>query len=86
MDMKVTVEIDSTPLELRQFLGFPDVQPMQQAVLAEVEKRMMAQVEKFSPEGLMRSWFSDTTANSDWIREMIGGVLAKAGAAGSSRT
>ncbi len=84
--MKVTVEIDSTPLELRQFLGFPDVQPMQQAVLAEVEKRMMAQVDKFSPEGLMRSWFSDATANADWIREMIGGVLAKAGAAGSSRT
>jgi len=51
--MKVTVEIDSTPLELRQFLGFPDVQPMQQAVLAELEKRMMAQVEKFSPEGLI---------------------------------
>ncbi len=41
--MKVTIEIDCTPLEARQFMGLPDVQPMQTAVLAEMEKRLMAE-------------------------------------------
>jgi Family of unknown function (DUF6489) len=81
--MKVTIEIDATPLEMRQFLGFPDVQPMQEAVLAELQKKMMAQVEKLSPEGLMRGWFLDAPKNADWIREMFGGVLAKAGTGGA---
>ncbi len=78
--MKVTMEVDATPLELRQFLGFPDVQPMQQALLAELEAKMKDQVEKFSPEGLMRAWFLDAPQNADWIRQMLGGVFAKAAA------
>ena len=67
---------------MRQFLGLPDVQPMQEAVLAELQKTMMAQVEKLSPEGLMRGWFLDVPKNADWIREMMGRVLAKAGTGG----
>ena len=49
--MKVTINIDCTPLEARQFMGLPDVQPMQAAVMAEMEKRVMAEAAKFSPEG-----------------------------------
>jgi Family of unknown function (DUF6489) len=37
--MKVNVEIDCTPLEARQFIGLPDVQPMQTAVMDELQKR-----------------------------------------------
>ena len=33
--MKVTVEVDCTPEEGRQFLGLPDVGPMQQAAMEE---------------------------------------------------
>ena len=38
--MKVNIEIDCTPLEARQFMGLPDVQPMQNAMM-----------EKLQPEG-----------------------------------
>ena len=31
--MKVTVEVECTPEEARQFLGLPDVVPMQQAAM-----------------------------------------------------
>ena len=47
--MKITVNVDCTPLEARQFMGLPDVEPMQKAAMAEVEKRMMAELERFSP-------------------------------------
>ena len=34
--MKVTVEIDCTPDEARQFMGLPDVKPLQAAVMAKL--------------------------------------------------
>ena len=57
-DMKVNVEIDCTPLEARQFLGLPDMQPMQTAVMDKLQQQMMANIEKVSPEALMQSWFT----------------------------
>jgi Family of unknown function (DUF6489) len=78
--MKVTIEIDCTPLEARQFMGLPDVQPMQEAVLAEVEKRMLAEAAKFSPEGFMRAWFSEGQQSADWLRDVFKGFFAQAGA------
>jgi hypothetical protein len=57
-DMKINVEIDCTPLEARQFFGLPDVQPMQTAVMDNLQKQMMANIEKVSPEALMQSWFT----------------------------
>jgi hypothetical protein len=69
--VKVTVNIDCTPQEARQFFGLPDVQPMQDAFMAEVQKRMMAEVERFSPDGLMKSWFSLAPQNADWLRDMF---------------
>jgi Family of unknown function (DUF6489) len=81
--MKVTVEIDCTPLEARQYFGLPDVQPIQAAILVEVEKRMKAEVEKFSPEGLMSAWLSSSAHGADWFRDTLQGFFAKAGASDS---
>ena len=82
--MKVTIDIECTPLEARQFVGLPDVQPMQAAVLAEVERRLMAEAEKFSPEGFMRAWFADGLQSADWFRDALGGLFAKAASSGAS--
>ena len=56
--MKVTANIDCTPEEARTFLGLPDVQPMQAVIMAEMERRMLAEMDRFSPEALMKSWMS----------------------------
>jgi hypothetical protein len=56
--MKVNVEIDCTPLEARQFLGLPDVQPMQVAVMEKLQNQMMDNIQKVSPEALMQSWLT----------------------------
>jgi hypothetical protein len=79
--MKVTIEIDCTPIEARQFMGLPDVQPMQAAVMAEIEKRMIAEAAKFSPDGFMRAWFSGGEQGAEWLREQMRGVFAQAAAA-----
>jgi hypothetical protein len=56
--MKVTVEVDCTPLEARTFLGLPDVQPMQAAMMDQLQKKMMENLDKFSPESLIQNWFT----------------------------
>jgi hypothetical protein len=75
--MKLTIEIDCTPLEARVFMGLPDVQPMQAAVLAEIEKRLTAEAGKFSPEGLMQAWFSAVPQHADGFRDILGGFSRK---------
>jgi len=75
--MKITIEIDCTPVEARQYFGLPDVQPMQSAMLAEMEKRMLAEAEKLSPEGLMKTWFAGGAQGADWFRDLLGGFAAK---------
>jgi hypothetical protein len=81
-DMKINVEIDCTPLEARQFFGLPDVQPMQIAVMDNLQKQMMANIEKVSPEALMQSWFTFDPKIAERFQDMfvtmagLGGVRA----------
>ncbi len=54
--MKINVEVDCTPEELRQSFGLPDLRPMQDAVLGAMQKQMLDAVARTSPEALMRTW------------------------------
>jgi hypothetical protein len=56
--MKVTIDIDCTPEEARTFLGLPDVAPLQQRMLGEIEARMRAALEAMDPQQLMASWLA----------------------------
>ena len=56
--MKVTVECDCTPAEARAFLGLPDVAPLNEHLVGEMQKRMDANVALMEPEALMRSWMN----------------------------
>ncbi len=54
--MKVKIDIDCTPEEARQFLGLPDVKPMQDAVMKEIENRMMTNLQAMDPETMFKTW------------------------------
>ena len=56
--MKINVEVDCTPEEARAFLGLPDVKPMQEAMLAELQDRMSANIRAMDPQEMMRLWLS----------------------------
>ena len=80
--MKVNVEIDCTPLEARQFMGLPDVQPMQTAVMEKLQQQMSANIDKVSPEALMQSWFTFDPKITERFQDMF---VSMAGL-GSTRT
>ncbi|WP_407524918.1 DUF6489 family protein [Methylobacterium oryzisoli] len=69
--MKFRVEVDCTPLEARQFVGLPNLEPMQAAVMAELERRMLADIERFSPDAMLRSWFSLFPQNAEQMQSMF---------------
>src|SRR5689334_10176194 len=80
--MKVNVEIDCTPLEARQFIGLPDVVPMQTAVMDTLQQQMMSNIEKISPESLIESWFSfDPKLAERMMQEMFKFAMAGLGGA-----
>ena len=56
--MKVTVEIDCTPVEARSFLGLPDVTALNDHMVAEMQKRMDANMAALAPEELMKTWMA----------------------------
>jgi len=78
--MKVNVEIDCTPLEARQFIGLPDVSPMQTAVMDKLQQQMMTNIETVTPEALMKSWFTFDPKLAERFQDMF---VTMAGLGGS---
>ncbi len=54
--MKITVNVDCTPEEARAFLGLPDVQPLQEAVMAQMQERVVNSLNAMDPESLLKTW------------------------------
>jgi hypothetical protein len=73
--MKVNIEIDCTPLEARQFLGLPDLQPMQTAVMDKLQQQMMSNIDKVSPEALMQTWFTFDPKFAERMQDMFTSMI-----------
>ncbi|KIC56835.1 hypothetical protein RM53_10730 [Brevundimonas nasdae] len=69
--MKVNVEVECTPAEARAFLGLPDVTPLNDAMVAEMQKRMEANVAAMQPEELMKTWTSFGLQAQDQFRGLM---------------
>ena len=69
--MKITVNVDCTPEEARTFLGLPDVQPMQEQLMKELQERMSANIRAMAPEEVMRNWLPASLAGFDQMREFF---------------
>ena len=54
--MKIKIDIDCTPDEARSFLGLPDVKPMQETLIAQLQERMTANLAAMDPETMMKTW------------------------------
>lgn len=52
--MKVTIEIDATPQEMRALLGLPDIEPIQQEMMQKIREKTMAGIESNDPAELFK--------------------------------
>ncbi len=56
--MKIRFDIDCTPKEARELMGLPDLEPMQQEVLGEVEALVKKNLSLMDGQTLVRNWFA----------------------------
>jgi hypothetical protein len=75
--MKVTVEVDCTPAEARAFLGLPDVAPLNDHLVAEMQRRMDENIMAMKPEELMKSWTSYGLQAQDQFRKLMEAAVPK---------
>ena len=61
--MKVTINVDCTPEEARAFLGLPDVAPMQEWMLGEMQQRMQAAAGGTGGEDMLKAWTKGFAGN-----------------------
>ena len=54
--MNFRVDVECTPEEARAFLGLPDVKPLQESMLKELEERMRKAMAAMDPEQIMKLW------------------------------
>ena len=81
--MKVTIEVECPPEEARAFLGLPDVTPLNDKFVSEMQKRMEANMNMLSPEELMKSWMAFGVGAQEQFRKLMS--VATAGMGSSAK-
>ena len=69
--MKITMNVDCTPEEARTFMGLPDIKPMQEQIMREVQERMAANIRGMEPEAMIKTWLPITLKGFEQIQEMF---------------
>jgi hypothetical protein len=69
--MKITVDVDCTPEEARSFLGLPDVKPMQDAMMRQVQDRMTATLSAMDPETMIKTWLPAGVQGMEQLQKMF---------------
>jgi hypothetical protein len=69
--MKISFDIDCTPDELRGFFGLPEVKPMQDQLLKEVEERMRASLKALDPETMLKTWLPAGLKGFEQLQELF---------------
>ena len=63
--MKISIDVECTPREAREFFGVPDLKAVQDRIVAEMEKRMEAGMASIDPQSLLKMWMPGGSG-ADW--------------------
>lgn len=74
--MKIRIDVDCTPEEARTFLGLPDVQPMQQRLMTDLEARMKAGLDSMTPDALFKTWLPASIEGFEQLQKAFWSNLA----------
>ena len=76
--MKVNVEINCTPEEARAFFGLPDLGPMQQRVMAEIEERLRSSLNAMNPETIFKTWLPASIQGLGELQKLFWNQMSQA--------
>ncbi|HKM37197.1 MAG TPA: DUF6489 family protein [Thiopseudomonas sp.] len=70
--MKITMEVDMSPEEVRKVMGLPDVEPMQKELMAKMQEKMNTYVDEISdPELFMKRIMPMGIQGMDQVQEFF---------------
>ena len=76
--MKITVDIDWTPEEARHFFGLPDVKPMQDALMQQIQDRMSANLQAMEPEAMLKTWLPASLQGFEQMQKIFWNQMTNA--------
>ena len=69
--MKFKFDIECTAEEARQFFGLPDVAPMQERLMDDLESRLHDNLKNMEPEKMMSTWLPATIQSWAEMQKMF---------------
>lgn len=73
--MKVNFDIECTPEEARRFMGLPDLAPMQERMMKELEDRIAENMRALDPETLVKTWMPMSMQGWTDMQKMFWGQM-----------
>lgn len=90
--MKMHIEMDMTPEEARALMGLPDIAPIQQQMMDEMQARMKAAFDAGDPDAMMQAWMpllhgagGGAEAFQKWQKAMWDSASAMVGQTGGNK-
>jgi Tfp pilus assembly PilM family ATPase len=67
--MKITVDIECTPHEARTFFGLPNIEPLQDQLLAQLQQQLSSYLKGTDPEAMLKLWLPEGVKGLNQIQE-----------------
>ena len=77
--MKINVTVDATAQEIREFLGLPNVQPLQDEILEVIRDNMKKGVSGFAALNLMRPMLPPQFQSMEMLQKAFWDAFTKKG-------
>jgi hypothetical protein len=72
--MKINIEVDCTPEEVRRLMGLPDLAPLHDVYLDKMKDMLAKGVTPDIVEQMMRSWMPMGEAGMNLVQQVLGGL------------
>lgn len=75
--MKIKIDIEATPQEIRSFFGLPNLEPLQDELVETMRKNMSAGIDGFDPYTMIKAFTPDNSPalnalNNTFWKAMLG--------------
>ena len=80
--MKIDIELDMTPQEFRELMGWPDVRSFQNELFDQVRRKMEAGVEGYDPQSLLQPFLTQSFSAMENFQKVISAMMKDYGEAG----
>ena len=69
--MKIHVDVDLTPEEMRRLVGLPDVASFQDELMTEMRNKMKAGIEGYDPLSLYQPFLNNAFASMNTLQQFV---------------